>query len=350
MEGDFGNFLKQKRLEKNLTQKELAKMLFVSESAVSKWEKSVAHPDITLLPKLCEILSVSEHELITASVDTKFREEKIQAKRWRAFSFSWQLFWLISYGVTLLVCFICNLAINKTLSWFWIVFSALLLSFTFTNLPKFIKKYKLLFIPLSMYSALCILLAVCCIYTGGNWFFIPAISVLLGLVMIFVPIYIAKYEIFSKIRKYNDFISVGISFIVLLVLLVVINIYTAVNNYSNLAWSVIYAIPIAFVVYILLNIMLSVRFLKINRLLKTSIILTFINIVLYVVPMFLKVDNTYFQNGLDDINILKANFSNWDPNVCLGNNIHLIIFLTMVLLSVGFLIGGLIVKQNNKSK
>ena len=326
MDNNFGEFLKQKRLEKNLTQKELAKLLFVSESAVSKWEKSVAHPDITLLPKLSEILSVTEHEIITASVDTEFREEKVQAKKWRAFSFSWQLFWLISYGVALLTCFICNLAVNKTLSWFWIVFSALLLSFTFTNLPKFIKRYKLLFVPLSMYSALCILFAVCCIYTGGNWFFIPAISVLLGLVMIFVPIYIAKYEIFSKIRKYNDFISVGISFIVLLVLLVVINIYTAVNNYSNLAWSVIYAIPIALIVYIVLNLMMSVKFLKLNKLLNTSIILTLVNLFVYVVPMFLKVENQSLQIAINDVNILKANFANWNPSVCLENNIHLIIF------------------------
>ena len=69
MENSFGWFLKQKRQEKNLTQKQLAKILFVTESAVSKWEKDVAHPDITLLPKLSEILGVTEHELITASVD-----------------------------------------------------------------------------------------------------------------------------------------------------------------------------------------------------------------------------------------------------------------------------------------
>ncbi|MBR2375441.1 MAG: helix-turn-helix transcriptional regulator, partial [Clostridia bacterium] len=41
MENTFGGFLRQKRQEKNLTQKELSKMLFVSESAVSKWEKDV---------------------------------------------------------------------------------------------------------------------------------------------------------------------------------------------------------------------------------------------------------------------------------------------------------------------
>ena len=139
MKTDFGTFLKQKRQEKKLTQKELAGLLCVSESAVSKWEKGVAHPDITLLPKLSEILGATEHELITASIDTSAREEKAQAKKWRALSFSWSLFFYVSYAVALIPCFICNLAIDKTLSWFWIVVAALTLSFTFTNLPKIIK-------------------------------------------------------------------------------------------------------------------------------------------------------------------------------------------------------------------
>ena len=142
MEISFGKFLKQKRQEKNLTQKELASSLFVTESAVSKWEKNIAHPDITLLPKLSELLGVTEHELITASIDKKSREEKKQAKKWRTLSFSWSLFFYISYSLALIPCFICNLAIDKTLSWFWIVVSALLLSFTFTNLPRLIKKHK----------------------------------------------------------------------------------------------------------------------------------------------------------------------------------------------------------------
>ena len=138
MENSFGGFLRQKRQEKNLTQKELSKLLFISESAVSKWEKDVAHPNITLLPKLSENLGVTEHELITASIDNKTREEKVQAKKWRMFSLSWSLFFYIAYVVALIPCFICNLAIEKTLSWFWIVLSALILAFTFTNLPQLI--------------------------------------------------------------------------------------------------------------------------------------------------------------------------------------------------------------------
>ena len=105
-ENSFGGFLRQKRQEKGLTQKELANLLFVSESAVSKWEKDVARPDIMLLPSLSEILGVTEHELITASIDASERRDKHQAKKWRMLSMTWSLFFYISYGITVLTCFL----------------------------------------------------------------------------------------------------------------------------------------------------------------------------------------------------------------------------------------------------
>ena len=158
METSFGAFFKSKRQEKKLTQKELANLVCVTESAVSKWEKNIAHPDITLLPKLSIILGVTEHELITASIDENAREEKKQAKKWCMLSIVWDMFFGIGYLITLITCFICNLAIDKTISWFWIVLSALVLAFTFTHLPKLIKKHKLILLPTSMYLALCLLL------------------------------------------------------------------------------------------------------------------------------------------------------------------------------------------------
>lgn len=342
MENSFGEFLKGKRVEKNLTQKELAKMLIVSESAVSKWEKDVAHPDITLLPKLAEILGVSEHELITASIDKQSREEKVQAKKWRAFSFSWSLFFYIAYAVALIPCFICDLAINKGLTWFWIVLSALTLAFTFTNLPKIIKKHKLIFIPLSMYLALCLLLGVCCVYTGGNWFLIPALSVLFGLIIIFIPIYISKFKIFEKVRKFNDFLSVGIDFVALNILLIVIDLFAVSNGYANNHWYLKIDLPITLGCYLFLNILLSVRFLKLNKLIKTSIILFLIDM-LYLIPPFLKFKNVNLQKELShDMNIFKADFSQWIPDVTIDSNIHCIIALTLLGLAVLFLIFGLI--------
>lgn len=349
MENNFGEFLKEKRQEKSLTQKDLAKKLYVSESAISKWERNVAHPDITLLPRLSQILGVTEHELITASIDKQSREEKVQAKKWRTLSFSWSLFFYIAYVVALIPCFICDLAINRGLTWFWIVLSALLLSFTFTNLPKLIKKYKLILLPLSAFLSLSLLLGVCCIYTSGNWFWIASLSVLLGMVIVFIPIIIAKYNVFLKIKKFNDFISIAIDFIMLNLLLIVIYSFTISNGYSYDNWYFKIALPIVLFIYLFLNILLSVRFLKINRLLKTSIVLFLID-VLYLIMPFIKVDNIYVQEEINQTNIFKANFANWRMELPMVNNIHCIIFLVIMTLSIVFLTTGLINYFKRKNK
>ena len=353
MKYNFGDFLKQKRQEKKLTQKEIAKVLFVSESAVSKWEKNIAHPDITLLPKLSEILGVTEHELITASIDKQSREEKVQAKKWRAFSLSWNLFFYIAYAIALIPCFICDLAINKGLTWFWIVLSALVLAFTFTNLPKLIKKHKLIFLPLSMFLSLCLLLGVCCIYTNGKWFWVASLSVLLGVVIVFAPIYITKYKVFAKIKKYNDFVSIGLDFVILNLLLVAINLFTNSNNSTHNNWYIRIALPITLVVYVIINILICVKFLKVNKLLKTSIILFLINLFLYLPPMFIKVNNTFVQTDIiDDANIMKANFAVWQGDI-IDNNIHAIICVTLTTLAIIFLVVGLMrylkIKRQNKA-
>ena len=111
----FGSFIRTKRTEKNYSQKDLAELLFVTEGAVSKWERGVSYPDITLISDICRVLEISEHELITASTDTDTRKMKQEAQKFRMIRSTW--FWVptISYAVALLTCFICNLAVNQTL-------------------------------------------------------------------------------------------------------------------------------------------------------------------------------------------------------------------------------------------
>ncbi len=60
----FGSFVADLRREKNMTQKELADQLFVSDKAVSKWERGLSMPNVTLLLPLAEILGVTVTELL----------------------------------------------------------------------------------------------------------------------------------------------------------------------------------------------------------------------------------------------------------------------------------------------
>ena len=66
----FGAYVLQRRRYLGMTQKELAEKLYVTESAVSKWERGLSYPDITILQNLCAVLQVTEHELLTGSEDT----------------------------------------------------------------------------------------------------------------------------------------------------------------------------------------------------------------------------------------------------------------------------------------
>ncbi|MBD5149279.1 MAG: helix-turn-helix transcriptional regulator [Oscillibacter sp.] len=61
----FGTFLVQLRKEKGLTQKELAEKLYVSDKAVSKWERCLSLPDIALLQPMAEYLGVTVTELLS---------------------------------------------------------------------------------------------------------------------------------------------------------------------------------------------------------------------------------------------------------------------------------------------
>ena len=60
----FGSFLAEQRKAKGFTQRELAEKLFISDKAVSKWERGLSMPDISLLVPLAEILDVSVTELL----------------------------------------------------------------------------------------------------------------------------------------------------------------------------------------------------------------------------------------------------------------------------------------------
>lgn len=56
--------IKSMREHLKITQSELAKMLGVTQGAVSQWENGTTRPDIKLLPKLAQILKCTVDELL----------------------------------------------------------------------------------------------------------------------------------------------------------------------------------------------------------------------------------------------------------------------------------------------
>ena len=63
-EMQIGAFIRDRRLQLEMTQQQLADKLGVTDKAVSKWERSVSCPDITILRSLADALEVSVSELL----------------------------------------------------------------------------------------------------------------------------------------------------------------------------------------------------------------------------------------------------------------------------------------------
>lgn len=59
-----GQFITELRKEKGLTQKQLADLLNVTDKAVSKWERGLSFPDISMLEPISQVLDVSVMELL----------------------------------------------------------------------------------------------------------------------------------------------------------------------------------------------------------------------------------------------------------------------------------------------
>lgn len=59
-----GRFIAEKRKEKGMTQKELAKQLGIGDKAISKWECGRGMPDNSIMLPLCSILGINVNELL----------------------------------------------------------------------------------------------------------------------------------------------------------------------------------------------------------------------------------------------------------------------------------------------
>lgn len=64
----IGSLLRTLRLQKGMTQKELAEKMGLCNKTVSKWERGQGCPDLSTLPELAAILSVSIEDLLSGQL------------------------------------------------------------------------------------------------------------------------------------------------------------------------------------------------------------------------------------------------------------------------------------------
>lgn len=77
---NIGRFISLSRRSKALTQEQLAEKLGVSINAVSKWERGLNLPDVSLMKELCNILDITLNELFEGK-KLSDNEIKVQSEK-----------------------------------------------------------------------------------------------------------------------------------------------------------------------------------------------------------------------------------------------------------------------------
>ena len=300
----------------------------------------MSYPDISLVSSLCEILEVSEHELITCSEDFQQRETERQAKYFRRLMKTYSVFFYICYAVSLFVCMIVNLILEQQLSWFFIVLSGEMVAFTITSLPNLVKGENKQWIILgSFYISLNLLLLTSCIYTGGDWFFVTAVCLFFGFAFVVLPFLLRDLPLPSPFYQHKTVIYFTIMTILLLILEGTTMFY---SGYRTEIISI--GLPVTLVcVFPFWLMMFIIRYLHINSLWKTAICLFIIGVFSFGMNSVLMMLIHHQSFAFSPINLRVWN------EYYLDGNIKVIIVSVFLSLSIALTIGGISLEIKKKS-
>ena len=235
-------------------------------------------------------------------------------------------------AIPILVCLIVNLATSHALDWFFIVLTSLMILASVTVVPLVTVEKRGLWTLGSFTASLLLLLLTCCLYTGGNWFSIAAISVLFGLSVVFLPYVLLNIPLKGVASQHKGLIAMTID----TVLLYAIVIMSGFRISSSYHWPV--AILITTVSLSLpWTLFTIIRYLKLNPLTKAgiSVIISGLYVVLLDgVILFLLEGTLYFRFS-------DANLWIWNHADIINANSHLLTLLSACLIGGILLLLGL---------
>jgi len=173
----IGEYISTLRKNNNLTQRELADKLGVTDKAISKWECGAGYPDISMLKPLSDVLGITVNELLEGEnrneVITEITQEEDAGEEDKENAVTNVLVYAdkimkikeynkgkiasavlaISLFIAIFVCVIVNIAVEHRLSWSYLVIDSCVLG-GFLFIPPLLYKKQGLLISLSFLTIL----------------------------------------------------------------------------------------------------------------------------------------------------------------------------------------------------
>lgn len=112
---EFKDKLKKIRLENDYTQAELAEKIYVSRSAVAKWENGLGLPSDASLEELCKVFNISKDELLSKEIENKLVDKNVKIYKLNTIKYS--LLGLLAVALIVIITLSINLSNrNKNLN------------------------------------------------------------------------------------------------------------------------------------------------------------------------------------------------------------------------------------------
>lgn len=171
----------------------------------------------------------------------------------------------VAYAVALVTCFVVNLSVDHTLSWFYVVLTAVAAGFCVTTLPLLLPAGRRVIVASGAFVlAVVTLLTVCWVQTGGGrWWGITVASVLFAFVVVYLPLALHEARLPAPWNRHRTLICSAVDTVGLLALLLVI---VGWEDFVSVALPIaLFALPWAWAV------MVVVRYLAVDARMRVAI-------------------------------------------------------------------------------
>lgn len=213
----MGELISSVRKSKNMTQKELADQLSVTDKAVSKWERGLGYPDITILPSLSEALGVTMSDLLKGEITAEETEQKPsademisstlkyadQAHRHRKFKASNLAISIltIAFLISVFICMLCNVVSTGKIDWSLYPTGAVIFAWFIIVPLIYFKKHKYI-ISLSMVTLLLTPFLYLIEYLGPNKDWVIPLAVPVSLISLAYCWIVVPLFAYTKINRW----------------------------------------------------------------------------------------------------------------------------------------------------
>ena len=174
------------------------------------------------------------------------------------------------FALPILICLIVNLATGAGLTWFFIVLAAMFIPASLIIVPLMAYEDKFFWTIVSFTASLLLLLGVCCIYSGGDWFLTAASSVIFGLSLPLMPFVVTAKPVASRIGNNKGLLLVSEYTISYILMMLCIGLKSGSDNFFSIAAA--YSLPALVFMW---GLFALIRIPKWNGLLKTASCLFF---------------------------------------------------------------------------